>query len=261
MDSLLTLWAPLGLLFLSAIIGAVLRRRAIDPCLKIFRNSFVLIQLDNGKWLWGELHVYPNCLELRYLRPLKSEKGFFKKSYVLYDDKKTVIDHILRPSPAPGTAEQTAWDREVRHLQNPPFLRRCLRASRNIVNTLKDAFSQSITIVVGAVSQRTRMGAIKTMDKHADSTGKALLNTIPNAYEPVLESYIGSNIVVESLEGEGIKESFGLLQEYSEKFLLVRDIKLSDPLPEEARPPSGWPQRYDMIFPRTSALVRHQASQ
>jgi hypothetical protein len=49
MDTL-AFWLPLFLLFLSALIGAVIKRRSSDHCLKKFDGSQILFPLNDKKW-------------------------------------------------------------------------------------------------------------------------------------------------------------------------------------------------------------------
>src|SRR3982074_2532421 len=112
-------WAPLLLLFAGAVIGAVVRRHAKDECLKVFHQSFVFVRLKDGKWIWGNLVVYANGLELRYKEPAAFGTGYQKLSYVIYDYNMDTIDRIVRPSPKAGTDAAEEWCREIRSLQKP----------------------------------------------------------------------------------------------------------------------------------------------
>ena len=61
--------------------------------------------------------------------------------------------------------------------------------------------------------------------------GRSLINVVPNAYEPVLERYLGKRVVVESIQAEKILEQTGALQEYSAKYILVRAAEFLQDLP------------------------------
>ena len=120
-------------------------------------------------------------------------------------------------------------------------------------NTLRDAVSQSLGMLIGSMKKSTPVGKVAGADKRAGEIGNTLLGTVPNAYEPVLEKYLSKQVIVEMLEEGLVVEFAGLLQEYSGKYLLLRnvayqpDITLGSPLPA----------RFDIIFPRGKALVRH----
>ncbi len=60
-------------------------------------------------------------------------------------------------------------------------------------------------------------------------------------------------VVVEILEDGQVVEFVGLLQEYSGKYLLLRNVALQ-PGVDIGQPLPG---HFDVIFPRSHALVRH----
>jgi len=64
---------------------------------------------------------------------------------------------------------------------------------------------------------------------------------------------VSQQVVVEILEDGQVVEFTGLLQEYSGKYLLLRNVALK-PDVDTGRP---LPDRFDIIFPRSHALVRH----
>ena len=108
-------------------------------------------------------------------------------------------------------------------------------------------------MIIGSMKKSTPMGKVSGADKRAGDIGNTLLGTVPNAYEPVLEKYLSKRVVIEMLEDGKVAEFAGLLQEYSGKYLLLRnvalqpDIEIDTPLPD----------RFDVIFPRNKAIVRH----
>ena len=123
----------------------------------------------------------------------------------------------------------------------------------NGFNTLRDAVSQSVGLLLGTLKSKTSMGKVKSADKRAGEIGNTLISSVPNAYEPVLEKYLGKTVVVEMLEGDGVQEFTGLLQEYSGAYLLLRDVTLK----LDVKKDEELPCRFDVIFPRKRALVRH----
>lgn len=63
MDTL-AFWLPLFLLFFSALLGALIKRRSCDHCLKKFAGKEVLIELESEHWISGELQVFAQGIEL-----------------------------------------------------------------------------------------------------------------------------------------------------------------------------------------------------
>ncbi len=250
---MLDFWLPMLLLFIAATVAAIATRRKRDRCLKYFNREPVMILMESGKWLWGRFIAFPKAMELVFEHPAADESGFKKASYVLYSPEVEGIRKILQPPPRSGTPEHDKWQREIKRIAKPSLLRRARRWCWNVFNTLRDAVSQSLGMIMGTLKNKTPMGRVSGADKRAGEIGNTLLGTVPNAYEPVLEKYLSKQVIVEMLDDGKVVEFAGLLQEYSGKYLLLRNvafqpaIETDDPLPD----------RFDIIFPRSKALVRH----
>ena len=250
---MLEFWIPMVLLFVAATVTAIATRRKSDRCLKYFNREPVMILMHSGKWIWGRFMAYPKAMELIFETPEVDESGHKKTSYVLYSPEIDGIKKILQSPPKVGTKEHDRWKEEIKRIANPSMLRRSRRWIWNVFNTLRDAISQSLGMIIGTMKKSTPMGKVAGADKRAGDIGNTLLGTIPNAYEPVLEKYLSKEVVVEMLEEGVVLEFAGLLQEYSGKYLLLRnvafkpDVDIGTPLPD----------CFDVIFPRNKALVRH----
>jgi hypothetical protein len=254
------LWVPLAVLFGAAVITALVKRYTKDPCLKIFDRCFVFVRLKTGKWLWGNLVVYSNTLELRYTSSAPFHGSYEKCSYVLYEQNLENIDRILRPSPAAGTEEHARWQKEVQRLQRPSLGRRFMRKARNTVNVLRDAFAQSIVLIFGAARKTRTLAKVQIGDDKVSEVGRSLINVVPNAYEPVLEQYLGRNVVIESVQADTVLEQAGVLQEYSAKYILIRAAEFLQDLPPAFEAGATVENRFDVIFPRQIHSVRHLAA-
>jgi small nuclear ribonucleoprotein (snRNP)-like protein len=246
---MLDFWLPMILLFLAATITAIATRRKRDRCLKYFNREPVMILMQSGKWLWGRFIAYPKAMELVFENPDSTGKA----SYVLYSPEVDGIRKILQPPPRIGTKEHERWKKEIERIANPSMLRRFRRAVWNVFNTLRDAVSQSLGMILGTLKSKSPMGKVAGADKRAGEIGNTLLGTVPNTYEPVLEKYLSKQVVVEMLEDGQVVEFIGLLQEYSGKYLLLRNVALQ-PKVDTGQP---LPKCFDVIFPRSQALVRH----
>jgi hypothetical protein len=248
------------LIFASALVGAVVKRYTRDPCLKVFHKSFVYLRLKDGRWIAGDLIVYSNCLEISYRTSQILGDRYHKLTYVLYEHNLDGVDRVLRPSPRLGTEARREWDREIDRLQNPSLLRRARRRIRNLFNMLRDAFAQSLTLIFGAMKSRTRLGTVAVADAQIGEMGKSLISVVPNAYEPILEKYLGHRTVVETLQVDAKPiEQSGILQEYSSKYLLVRDVALLPEMPPGIAEESSFDSQFDVVFPRPANVIRHLA--
>lgn len=252
-------WIPVLIIFTTALVGALVRMHSRDTCLRVFQGCPVFLKLKDGRWISGALFVYANSIELRYEKPPAGNGRFQKLSYVLYEESLATIDKILRLSPPPQTPEYRSWKREVDRLQQPGLIRILGRKTRNLFSILRDAFAQAVPVVFGAVKKRSWLGKAPGGDDRVGEMGRTLANVIPNAYEPILEKYLGHKVVVER-EPEETHEEAGVLQEYTAKFILVRDVQLIEEAPPDPALSQIANEIFDVIFPRPLYLVRHLAS-
>jgi len=261
MNPTLLLWFPLLLLFLSAIISIAVERNSKDLCLKKFHNAFVILFMKDGSTLWGKMIVYPDCIELEYNQPKEMDDNRKKVSYVLYNKKIAEIQAVYRPAPHPDSPERNDWSDAMAKLNHPGFIEKTNRSFRVFYSMLRDAFSQSIGVALGMVKQRNQlMQQVSTAEKHANEVGQTLLKIAPNAYEPVLEKYRGNEVVVETLIQDEVKETRGVMDDYSMSYLLVRGVTTpKNIIPKELS--NVYTDDCDLILTRSSSIVRHKLIQ
>jgi small nuclear ribonucleoprotein (snRNP)-like protein len=264
MSSGLAFWGPFLVIFGAALVISVIQRYARDICLMKFDGCHVLIQMKNGRWVWGTLEVHSKALEIIYSQAERTATGGEMLTEIFYEQNVAEILIVLRPEPAPGSPAHEHWLREMKRLRNPPFFARLMRDLRNLFNMLRNAFGESIAVVVGIVKQRTAVGKIVGADQKATEAGKQLLMAIPASYEPILEHYLSREVAVESFKdmanlAAGVTERVGVLAEYSDKFILLRDVLLSEWLPAEALRDSDARDRFAVLLPRANSFVRHLA--
>lgn len=263
-DASVLLWGPLALLFLSAIVNAIIKQRARDLCLKEFHGDVVLVRMKDGEGIHGILTVYPDCLEIEFLELKPVRAGFDRQSYVIFKQRFDQIYCVYRLAPLPGTSRHAEWLKEIERLRKPSPLRRMLRFIRNAYNILRDALSQSVGMLIGiAKSRNPTLNNLQSADARAHEVTQTILGALPNAYEPVLEKYIGGFVVLNCTENNQPKEEIGILQDYSVQYLLLRDVVPSGTLPPELAPAASATETemraLDIVFPRASAWVRHRA--
>lgn len=257
----LVFWIPLIVIFGSALLAAIIKRYTKDPCLKEFDGCFVFIRLKDGRWIAGELVVYPNCLEVLYREGQPFAGSFQKVSHVLYEDNLLNVDRLLRPSSREGTPERERWQKEIQRLRQPSARRLAGRRVRNLFNMLRDAFAQSLQLVFGAWKRRSRFAALPMDEGRVGEMGRTLISAVPNAYEPILEKYLGRLVVIESLAEQKVVEQKGVLQEYSSRFILARDVEFLPELPPQFTSMQSFDERFDVVFPRPANVVRNLAEE
>ncbi len=71
-------WITLGIIFISAIFGAIIKRRQRDRCLRLLDDFHVTLEMTTGRVIWGDLKVFPQGLELVYDAPYATQQGIVK---------------------------------------------------------------------------------------------------------------------------------------------------------------------------------------
>ncbi len=257
MDTL-AFWLPLLLLFLSALLGAAFKRKSRDHCLKKFAGCKVVLPVGEGDWQKGVLHVFAQGLELRYLNPLDDSVGKLS-SLVLHPSEVEKVPFFLRPAPEEDTREGYNWRKELERIRRPGFVDLSKRAILNFYNMLRDAFGQASQAILGAISKDSSISKIKNSDKRMNEIQAGLTDLVPNAWEPILEKYRGHSIVVERKTPNGVVKEAGILEDYSSKYLLVREVRIADEslLGFLKTDPIKGSQKHDFLYNRNAAVIRH----
>ena len=149
-------------------------------------------------------------------------------SRILHPTELEEVSLIVRKAPDRDTKAGVEWKRERERLLHPPLFRRIKRVSLNSYNMLRDSFGQALKAILGSLSRDTRLGKTKDADKRLQEMQSSLTGLVPNAWEPILEKYRGKRIAVERKLPSGMIWEAGILEDYSSKYLLVRDVDLRD---------------------------------
>ena len=136
------------------------------------------------------------------------------------------------------------------------------RAALNFYNMLRDAFGQAAQAILGAITKDSSFSKVKNSDKRMSEMQAGLTELVPNAWEPVLEKYRGHPIVVERKTSTGLIKESGILEDYSSKYLLVREVEVREPeLLKflEDNPKLG--TKHDLVYSRGTSMIRHTLSE
>ena len=126
--------------------------------------------------------------------------------------------------------ERRKRHKQIRRSYRPNILRRTLRWFRNLINTLKDAFSKALNAVIGQISKTVKAGGILS-DQKSDVTqiGQTVLGATANAYEPILERHIGKPVVIEMQcpadPDQRVIDIPGYLVDYTDKWVAIFNEK------------------------------------
>jgi hypothetical protein len=69
---------------LSTFVGAFIKGRKKDKCLKAFGGFIITLEDVSGKRIWGQLNIEATGMELAYTQAHDDTDGHIESSYMLY---------------------------------------------------------------------------------------------------------------------------------------------------------------------------------
>lgn len=213
-------------IFVAALAGTFIQRRSRDRCLKDFAGYHVSMELKDGRRVWGELAVFSSGLELLYPVPHQNSDGHVETSFILLQDQLAGIQAIYRyHDELTGEGQETRL-RQIRRTTRRGLVPRLWRKLRNFVNTFRDAFNQSLGVLMSQAKKSSQSTVLGTQDGRLTQIGQSLVGMVANGYEPILERYIGRRVVAEERKGDSSREHPGVLKEYTAGWLEVLDCRM-----------------------------------
>jgi len=225
------------LILVGGLVGSFLRQRRRDRVLAPLHGYHVTAQLQGGERIWGRALVFANAIELVYTRPYLSRSGHTNTSFVMFKDSLDRVLVLYRFHDELSPANQLRRGAELRRNARPGLLRRSARHLRNFVNTFRDAINDSLGLPLARAKGGGSQVVPHGQDKRPQQLGSTALGVLDNAYDAVLERYLGHRVVLEvKPPGEGGRhELCGVLWEYSPAWISV----LGCALPQEQQLPLG----------------------
>lgn len=218
-------------IFVTAIITALVTKWARDKCLKFFHHYHVTLERTRGQTSWGKLRVFSTGIEIVYDHPYVDHRGRKKTSYLVYQQElEQQLLSVLRYHDELDAEHQKRRLKQVHRTFNPGPLRRFNRGVRNLVNTLRDAFNAAIGAVVGQY-QRMNPGitVFSTQGQNVTQIGQTLLGRFANAYEPLLEQYIGRSVILDVADpinpNNATVQYSGYLADYTQNFIALFNVE------------------------------------
>ena len=226
-------WLTLLVLFVSTLVGALLTRFRRDRCLKLFDDYHVTLVHGDGRALWGDLIVTSQGLDVIYDAPYTTTRGIVKASHLVQRHDLEQALGLCRTVHALTEEEVLERNQQIEKTFNPDFTSRSLRRARNYMDMLSDAIGKSLSLLMGSLGGRIGTALAKRKGDVSELS-ETLADTMTNAYEPLLERYIGKPVVVECRTApdapEPTTEFTGYLVEYTRDYVAVFN---SDQTPEQ----------------------------
>ncbi|MBN2138966.1 MAG: hypothetical protein JW720_14250 [Sedimentisphaerales bacterium] len=234
-------------------LGAFIRRRSRDKCLRDFEANMATLEDKAGKVVWGRLRVESTGLEFIYHEKQQDTQGHYEASYILYKHEFPNIGAVIRYLDDLSEPNKKKRQRALKAIYHPGLCRRFKRKLLNVFKTVRDSVAEIVNLLMSQAKKATPAGRVLTsQDKYVSQMKDELMGSVGTSYEPLLERYIGRKVVLELIKGEEIHEHCGVLKNYTAEFIEIMDV---DYKPNEDKPA----RKADMIVPRKHAVVRHLA--
>lgn len=238
-------------IILATMVGAFLRKRNRDNCLRDFEHNMVTLEEISGKTVWGKLRVENTGLEFIYSDKYQDTDGHEEASYILYKYEYPNIQAVIRFHDKLSDKNKMAREKELKRAYHPGAWRRFKRKLLNIFRTVRDSVAEIINVLISQVKKTTPAGRIlTTQDKYVSQMKQELMDSVGTSYEPLLERYIGNRVVLEMIKGDKVLEYSGVLKEYTADFIEIMDTNYSSIETEPVR-------KADIVVPRKLGVVRH----
>jgi len=234
-------------------VGAFIRKRSRDKCLRDFEKNMVTLEQKSGKTIWGKLRVENTGLEFIYLEKHKDEEGHDETSYILYKYEYPEILAVIRFHDMLSKQNKKAREKELKRTYHPGFWRRLKRRILNVFRTVRDSIVEIVNLLISQAKKATPAGKVLTsQDKYVSQMKQELMASAGTSFEPLLERYIGNKVVLEMIKGDKVLEYCGVLKDYTAEFIEIMDVNYAPELGQPTR-------KADLVVPRNHSLIRHLA--
>ena len=236
---------------LATFIAAFIRRASRDKCIRDFWHNMATLEQTAGDTISGKLRVENTGLEFTYPTTLKSKDGHCQTSFILYKHEYPKITALIRFHDELSQENKKQRQKELEKTYHPKMLRRLKRKTQNIFKTIRDSIMEVINLLISHAKKVTPAGAVLTsQDKYVSQMKQELMGSAGTAFEPLLERYIGHNVILELLKGDKVFEYYGVLKEYTAEFLEVMDVDYNTQQDKPAR-------KADLVVLRKYGIIRH----
>ena len=237
---------------LCTLVGAFIKGRTKDTCLKSFDGFPVILKKNDGKTVCGNLCVENSGLELVYSEPYFDEKDKqAETSYILYKNEYGQIGSLVRYVDDLSQELVKAREKDFRKTRHPGWARRLGRKIKNVFGTIRDSILEVANLLMGRIKTASPAANIlKGQDKYVSQIQQQAITTLGASYEPILERYVGKKIVVAVMRDGEKTEYTGIFKDYTTEFIEIMDIQF-------ALEGDETPRKADMVIPRALGTVRH----
>jgi hypothetical protein len=238
-------------IILATAVGAFVRKRSRDKCLRDFERNMVTLEDTSGKTIWGKLRVENTGLEFVYPKKQQDADGHEEASYILYKHEYPIIGAVIRFHDDLSERNKAEREKELERTYHPGPWRRLKRRILNVFRTVRDSVVEIVNLVINQAKKATPAGKVlTTQDKYVSQMKQELMGSAGTSFEPLLERYIGHKVVLELIKADKIFEYCGVLKEYTAEFVEIMDV---DYAVKEGEPT----RKADLVTLRKLGVIRH----
>jgi len=242
----------IGFIVLTTVVGAFLRRRNRDKCLKDFNDFTVTADMGGGKLVSGRLRVENTGLEFIYPELIEKDQ-IAQSSYIMYKSEYSNLTAMLRFHDELTDDNKLKREKELKRTYHPSFFRRTKRRMVNIAKTVRDSLMEVVNMAMAHAKKATPAGAVMAgQDKYVNQIKQEVVGSGDTSYEPMIEKYIGHKVVLEKSGSDKMLHFCGVLKDYSKEFVEIMDV-------DYASQPETATRKADMIILRKYGIIRHFA--
>lgn len=240
-------------IILATAVGVFIRKRSRDKCLRDFERNEVTLEAKSGKTIWGTLRVENTGLEFVYPEKHKDQQGHEEASYILYKYEYPDIQAVIRFHDDLSEPHKKKREKELKKTYHPGPWRRFKRRTLNVFRTIRDSVVEIINLLISQAKKATPAGKVLTsQDKYVSQMKQELVGAAGTSFEPLLERYIGREVVMEMIKTDKVIEYCGVLKEYTAEFIEIMDVDYDVKEDQSKR-------KADLVVPRKHGLIRHLA--
>jgi len=239
LDNLLLL--SIILVFVTATIGTVARRRRKDRVLKGIDNFHITAKRRGKADIWGRVEVFSNGVEFKFSEPYTNRRGHTASSCLVYKSEFPDVTGFFRFHDELNAENKTRRNQQVQGVVDKHWYVVLGRQISNFMNTFRDAINESM----GMLLKHSRTKSI-----YNDSTGQleqlssAATGLLSDAYDPILEKHIGDPVILEQVLDNEKFEYTGVLCEYSDSWISLYDCRIGE-------------REVDVYLPRAITTLRN----
>jgi len=162
----------LVLIVLVTMVGAFLRRRSRDKCLRDFSDNPLTLKQTGGKTIWEKLRIEHTGLELLYAETKTDAKGHAESSFILYKNEFSSVQALVRFHDDLSEADQVARERDIQKTYQPGWVARSRRRFVNLFKTIRDSMMEVVNLFMAQAKKAGPAGAVLSgQDKHVEIFG------------------------------------------------------------------------------------------